>query len=143
MVIGKVDLELSRLLLDVIPQIMRSIRGSMRDFTASNLTVPQFRALAYVSMQPCTGKQLAEWQGVSLPAISRMVDYLVKRRLLVRTADRADRRQVQLHLSKKGKQEFECLRKALQMQLAERMVTLKESDKRTLAAGLTVLTERF
>jgi len=143
MAVAKKDIELSGVLLDVIPLIMRSIRGSMRDFTGSNLTVPQFRALAFVSLQPCSNKQLADWQGVSLPAVSRMVEYLVKHRLLVRTADRSDRRQVQLHLSKHGKEQFERLRKALQLQLARRVATLNEPDRATLAAGLAVLKGLF
>ena len=143
MAITKKDLELSGMLLHVIPQIMRSIRGSLRGVAGSNLTVPQFRALAYVSLHPCSNKQLAGWQGVSLPAVSRMVDYLVKRRLLVRTPDPSDRRQVRLQLSKKGKEQFERLRQALQRQLAERIMTLNDPKKRMLAAGLTVLEELF
>lgn len=143
MAITKTDLELSKLLLDVIPQIMRTIRGAMRDFKESDVTVPQFRALGFVSLQSCTNKQLAEWQGVSLPAMSRMVDYLVKRRLLVRTADKSDRRRVQLQLSKKGKTEFERLLKALEVTLAERITVLDGSKKTTLAAGLAVLKGLF
>jgi len=143
MAIPQTDLELSKALLDLIPRIMRSYRVSMREFTGPQLTVPQFRALAYVALAPCSNKQLADWQGVSLPAVSRMVEYLVKHRLLVRTADRSDRRQVQLHLSKHGKEQFERLRKALQLQLARRVATLNEPDRATLAAGLAVLKGLF
>jgi len=139
MAIPQTDLELSKALLDLIPRIMRSIRVSMREFTGPQLTVPQFRALAYVALAPCSNKQLADWQGVSLPAMSRMVECLVKRKLLVRTVDRNDRRQVQLQLSKKGRDQFERLRHALQLELSARITTLDEQKKRTLADGLTVL----
>jgi len=139
----KEDLELSKLLIEVIPQIMRSVRSLVRQIEGSTLTVPQFRVLAYVALQPCTNKQLAEWQGVSLPAMSRMVDSLVRRKLLIRTQDRIDRRQVQLQLSRKGKNEFERLRKALQIKLAEHIKILGESDKKVFASGLSVLKELF
>lgn len=139
----KDDLELSKLLIEVIPQIMRSVRRLAREIEGATLTVPQFRVLAYVALQPCTNKQLAEWQGVSLPAISRMVDSLVRRKLLVRSQDTIDRRQVQLQLSKKGKNELERLRKSLQIKLAEHIKMLEESDKKVFAAGLTVLKELF
>jgi DNA-binding MarR family transcriptional regulator len=139
----KQDLEQADRLLQVIPPIMRSIRGYMRDFRRSNLTVPQFRVLGFVSLQPCTSKQLADWQGVSLPAMSRMVDNLVKRRLLQRRPDTADRRRHQLRLSRQGAAVFRRLRDALQAKLAERIAGLKAPDRKALAAGLIVLEELF
>ena len=137
------DLHLSRLLLEVIPPIMRSLRAYVRDIERSTLTVPQFRVLGFVSLQPCNNKQLADWNGVSLPAMSRMVDVLVKRKLLTRTPDTVDRRQVQLRLSKKGEVEFKRLHKTVQAKLAERMTHLTARDKKTLAAGLVELKELF
>lgn len=115
----------------------------MRDVKGSALTVPQFRALGFVSLQACTTKQLADWQGVSLPAMSRMVDHLVRRRLLVRLPDTVDRRQVKLQLSGKGKAEFERLRKALQSGLAKGIMRLRDTDKRAMEAGLTVVKDLF
>src|SRR5258708_20267385 len=117
----KKDLELSRHLLAVIPLIMRSIRAMMRDFEGSNLTVPEFRGLGFVWLQPCNNKQLADWQGVSLPAMSRMVDYLVRRKLLLRTPGTSDRRQIQLRLSRKGDVEFKRLYRAVQINMAGHM----------------------
>ncbi len=135
------DLDLSGLLLDSMPPILRAIRETMRNTKDSQLTVPQFRVLGYVSLQSCTNKQLADWQGVSLPAMSRMVDCLVRRELLIRTADTVDRRQVNLQLSKRGKEEFERLRLHVQTALAERLAALSKADRATVAAGLTALKE--
>ena len=137
------DADLSGLLLDAIPLVLRAIREAMRDRRDSRLTVPQFRVLGFVSLQSCTNKQLADWQGVSLPAISRMVDCLVKRELLIRTADTVDRRQVKLQLTKKGKDEFERLRSHVQATLADRLVVLPKAEKSTVASGLTALKEIF
>ena len=137
------DRALSRQLLDTIPHIMRAIRGTLRDVNAASLTVPQFRVLAFVSLQSCTNNQLADWQGVSLPAMSRMVDYLVRRHLLVRIPDRVDRRRVQLRLSKKGRAEFEALHRAVQFRLAERIMGLSAKQKASLAVGLNVLRKLF
>ncbi len=135
------DLDLSGLLLDSMPPIVRAIREAMRNIKDSQLTVPQFRVLGYVSLQSCTNKQLADWQGVSLPAMSRMVDCLARRELLIRTADTVDRRQVKLQLSKRGKDEFERLREHVQTTLAERLAALSKADRATVAAGLTALRE--
>lgn len=137
------DIEMSSLLLDIIAPIVRVIRACMRDVPGSSLTVPQFRVLGYVSLNPCTKKQLADWQGVTLPAMSRMVDHLARRRFLITRRDTADRRQVQLALSEKGRAEFERLRALLRLKLAERIAPLAERDKQALEAGLVALKELF
>jgi len=137
------DREISRLLLGTIPHMMRSVRLAMRDAKRSRLTVPQFRVLGCVSLAPCTGKQLADWQGVSVPAISRMVDCLVRRQLLLRTPDTADRRQVQLRPTQKGRKEFQRLHESVQARLAERIATLDAPKKKSLKTGLTILGELF
>src|SRR5690348_9840758 len=124
-----IDLEISARLLDALPPVIRAIRSAMIHQEGNRFTVPQFRVLGFVSLQPCTSKQLAEWQGVSLPAMSRMVSCLCRRRLLIRKPDMNDRRQVHLRLSAKGKQEFERLRKSIEASLAERVATLDEAQK--------------
>ncbi len=141
--ITKTDLDISGSLLDAMPPVIRAVRAAMRDFKGANLTVPQFRVLGFVSLQPCTSKQLAEWQGVSLPAMSRMVNHLVRRQLIVRTPDISDRRLVQLRLSAKGKNVFKRLRKAIETSLAARIATLGQSEKRALGTGLIALEELF
>jgi DNA-binding MarR family transcriptional regulator len=137
------DLHISSRLLDALPPVIRAIRAAMIHHEGTRYTVPQFRVLGFVSLQPCTSKQLAEWQGVSLPAMSRMVAYLVRRRLLQRKPDTIDRRCVQLQLSVKGKQEFERLRRSIEASLAERVAALPDTQKRSLATSLTVLGELF
>jgi DNA-binding MarR family transcriptional regulator len=94
-------------------------------------------------LQPCTSKQLAEWQGVSVPAMSRMVACLVRRKLLVRKPDAYDGRCVQLQLSTKGKQEFKLLRRSLETELASHIAALESGKKNSLAESLTVLEELF
>ncbi|BAU49199.1 MarR family transcriptional regulator [Sulfurifustis variabilis] len=140
---SETDRALSGDLLDVIPPIIRVVRAAMRDLKTSRLTVPQFRVLGFVSLQPCTSKQLAEWHGVSVPAMSRMVSYLVRRKLLVRRPDAADRRQVQLRLSAQGEAVFRQLRTAIEARIARHVAALARSDKRALATGLAALQELF
>lgn len=143
MAITKIDLAVSSSLLSALPPIIRAIRATLRDFEDGSLTAPQFRVLGFVSLRPCTSKQLAEWQGVSLPAMSRMVSCLVQRRLLVRTPDTLDRRQVQLRLSTQGDNKFKRLRTAIELDLAARIATLGKPEKHALDAGLTALEELF
>jgi DNA-binding MarR family transcriptional regulator len=134
---------LSVLLLDVLPPLIRAIRAAMREYRGARFTVPQFRVLGFVSLQPCTSKQIAEWQGVSVAAMSRMVGTLVRRGMLRRTPDVADRRQIELRLSRRGKNEFARLRQAIEAALAARLALLPAARKRALGTGLTALEELF
>ena len=143
MAITKTNLAISSSLLGALPPITRAIRAALRDFEGGRLTALQFRVLGFASLRPCTSKQFAQWQGVSLPAMSRMVNCLVRRRLLVRTPDAFDRRQVQLRLSAQGKDKFGRLHTAIEARLATRITTLAKSEKYVLGTGLIVLEELF
>lgn len=140
---NQVDLDIGSRLLDALPPIIRAIRSAMIRHKGSRYTVPQFRVLGFVSLQPCTSKQLAEWQGVSLPAMSRMVGCLVRRKLLLRKPDTQDRRCIQLQLSTKGKHEFKLLRNSIETELATRVAVLENGKKQSMAESLTVLEELF
>ena len=69
----------ARELFDTLPLGMRIIRQHMRRHR-SGLTVPQFRTLYYVSTSSgCSLSAAADFIGLSLPAMSRLVDWLVER----------------------------------------------------------------
>lgn len=139
----RTDLDISNQLLDALPPVIRAIRTAMMRHEGARFTVPQFRVLGFVSLQPCTSKQLAEWQGVSVPAMSRMVACLVRRRLLTRKTDMNDRRQVHLRLSAEGRKEFGRLRKSIETSLAERVATLQEAQKHSLRESVVMLQGLF
>src|SRR3954451_15009485 len=83
-------------LLDTVPLVMRVIRTHMRRHR-SGLSVPQFRTLCFVSTS--SGSSLsaaADFIGLSLPAMSRMVDGLVGGELLMRETADNDRRSIRL-----------------------------------------------
>ena len=50
-----------------------------------------------------TASQLARYLGVSKPAVSQIVDSMVRAKLVTRKPATADRREVHLHLTKKGR----------------------------------------
>src|SRR5262245_43856422 len=110
-------LECARHLLEVIPRAMRSIRTEMRRKAQPELTVPQFRVLARLSISPATNGEVAEWIGVSVPAMSRMVELLARRGYVQKERQSEDRRQVRLLLSAKGKSHFLKIRGQAQRSL--------------------------
>jgi len=133
-----------RLLLEFIPLAMQSIRRDMRSQRAPDLSVPQFRALAFVRHHP--GASLSDTAahiGLGLPAMSALIDGLVRRGLLQRQTDALDRRRVTLALSRTGAEMLERARAAAQSFLDARFAVLSSAQRRTVARALLLLRPLF
>jgi DNA-binding MarR family transcriptional regulator len=133
------DSELSEDYLETIPKAMRTIRMEMRRHRDSDLTMPQFRILAQLWQGPCNNKCLAEQIGVSVAAISRMVQGLVSRDLILRLPSQGDRREVLLGLSKEGIKTFQNIRKKARFRIGDQLKKLSAKEKQALKSGLEVL----
>src|SRR5574337_80853 len=91
-------------ILDTVPAIMQFIRVEMRRHRSLDISVPQFRVLTFVERNPGGSvSAAAERVGLSLPAMSRLIDGLVARDLLVREESDTDRRRVTLRRSGSGR----------------------------------------
>lgn len=113
------------LLMELAPLIMRVMRQEMATHSATELSVPQFRALRFVGRQPGGSlSALAERLGASLPAASKLVDRLVDIDLLARATDPRDRRQVTLELTDRGRVALHAAHSAAQQRLAEQLAAL-------------------
>jgi MarR family transcriptional regulator for hemolysin len=72
-------------LMDTAPQIMQAIRVEMRRGRGSDISIPQFRTLAFIQRNPDSSlSNLAEHLGLTLPSVSKLVDGLVKQELIIR-----------------------------------------------------------
>lgn len=131
--------ELARLILETVPQSMRTIRNEMRKSSKDVLTVPQFRVLNRLSKNPHTNGDLAEWMGVSAPSMSRMVELLVKRGLIRRKQSGPDRRQLALTCTQKGMDMTSQIRESVQKSLTQKLSLLSADDVRALECGLRIL----
>jgi DNA-binding MarR family transcriptional regulator len=137
------DHDYVRLILEVVPQTMRSIKTEMRAAAKQELTVPQFRVFNRLSKSVTTNSELAEWMGVTAPTMSRMVDGLVKRKLVRRLVPEGDRRQVLLELTERGKVTFAEIAGEVREKFAVRIAGLNPDEKRGLESGLRILSELF
>jgi DNA-binding MarR family transcriptional regulator len=99
-----IDLEESaRKLLGVVPIIMQDIRSEMRRRRSLDLTVPQFRALAFVNRNEGSSLwEVAHHMGLTPPSTSRLVDGLITRGLMARNDHPTDRRRVRLTVTGPG-----------------------------------------
>ena len=133
----------ARELLDTVPMGMRVIRRHMRRHR-SGLTVPQFRALCYLTTAPGTSlSAVADFVGLSLPAMSRLVDGLVDKGLMQRRPCSDDRRQVRLSITPPGEAAVTEARQLAQARLAEAVAPLTQPQRAALMGTMALLREIF
>ena len=85
--------ETAHQVLDVIPLVMRTIRSEFRSQRSTELSVPQFRTLAFLrNNDGASLSSLANHLGLTLPSMSKLVDGLVSRGFVARTEHQGDRR---------------------------------------------------
>jgi DNA-binding MarR family transcriptional regulator len=135
------DFDIASLFLEIVPKAMREIRIEMRRSRDTELTVPQFRILAHLWREPTNLCALAESQGVSGAAMSRMVDWLAKHLFVEKVQDQIDRRLISVQLTAHGKKSFEMNRHLTRVSFEKRIQSLSMSEKKKLAAGLSSIKE--
>ena len=131
-------------ILEAVPAVMRFIRSQMRCHRGSALSVPQFRALLFLSRNPgAILSALAEFLGLSLPAASRLVEGLVGKKFVARRIPPGNRRQVVLSVSARGQRTVDAARQATERRLAEVVAPLRSEERMAIRRALRTLREEF
>lgn len=137
----------AKAVLRVVPLVMKTVRAEMRACPAcraASLSVPQFRTLNFIDKN--TGASLsdvAEHIGVTLPAMSRLVDGLVERKLLTRTGHAGDRRKLVLRLTCKGMTLLQAAHKSTEASIASRLAALNGEELAEVASVMVMLRPLF
>lgn len=129
-------------LLETVPRLMRRIRRAMRAEVTGDptMTVPQLRALLYVRRHPGRSlSALAEQLGMTLPACSMLAERLVRAGRLERTVDPAERRRVQLRLTRDGVEDVARAQRQARAWLTRGLAGLPAADLVRLEAALELL----
>ena len=131
-------------MIETIPLVMQFMRRQMRKASSKHLSIPQLRTLNFISKheQPslsCT----AEFIGLSLPAMSRLVDALVKTGLVPRRACADDRRHVRLAVTKTGQAALDESWNSTRARLAEEVAAMSPQQRETISAAMDVLRTAF
>jgi MarR family transcriptional regulator for hemolysin len=130
--------------LDLIPLIMQSIRIEMRRQRGLDLSVPEFRALAFISMNPGTSlSHVAEHIGVALPSMSKIMDDLVDNKFVTRQTAPDDRRRIHLDLTPEGHAMLERARVGAKAALAEMLRPLSPEDRQNVTNAMKALRPVF
>ncbi len=136
--------EAARELLEVVPVIVKDIRSEMRSRRSPDLTVPQFRTLAFVDRNKGTSlSAVANHMGLTLPSTSRLVDGLLARGMLTREDNPADRRRVKLGVTNHGLIVLETSRRGTLTYLTDKIASLSSEDREAIIKAMKAMRSVF
>lgn len=130
--------------LDAVPAAMDGIRAAMRLHVGGQMSVPQFRCLAFVARDPGTSiGAVAAFLGVTMPTASAMVDRLMRAGEVASRVSSQDRRRLELELTPAGQAHLRRIRRDARAELAQALSTCNDTDRQQLCQGLDVLQRVF
>lgn len=136
--------ETARALMETNPRVMQAIRRELRSLRSEDLSVPQFRVLNYLNGHPDTSlSPVAEYVGLTLPSMSRLVDGLVERGLVARKTCGEDRRKIVLNLSSRGGELLQSNYSRALASLASKINLLSPVEKDTVFEAMRILARLF
>jgi DNA-binding MarR family transcriptional regulator len=104
------------------------------------LTVPQFRAMRYVSRHRGTGlTPLAEHLGMSTSSASALVERLVRSGMVERETDPDERRRIRLEASPAGAEVVARAQLGTRAWLSGELARLDPDERRALASALDLI----
>jgi len=134
----------AREILETVPLVMRFIRDQVRQCRTAGLSLPQFRALIFLSRAKNSSlSAVAGHLGLSLPAMSRLINGLVDDRLVERQLVSTNRRQIALTLTARGGAMVEKARGEIRSQLAGSLKNLPAAEQKTVQRAMRVLHKVF
>jgi DNA-binding MarR family transcriptional regulator len=136
--------ESARELLEVIPAVMRDIRSEMRSRRSPNLTVPQFRALAFVDTNKGSSLlEVANHMGLTPPSTCRLMDGLIARGMMTRQDNPNDRRRVKLTVTSSGQAILKASRMGTLVYLSDKLSGVTAGDRKVIVKAMKTLRSVF
>ena len=130
--------------METVPAVMRFLRTEMRRHGTPFLSVPQFRVLGFLYRHPGASlSSAAEHLGVTCPTASVLVDRLVRRGLVDRTAYPQERRRIALTLTATGAQHLQQARDATRARVANLLAGLSAGELHKIEESVTLLGKVF
>lgn len=134
----------ARELLEVMPMVMQDLRRSLRSHSTPDLRFPELRSLVFLRHNPGSNlTDLAEYIGVSLPSMSKLVDSMTYRGLIDRQPDAEDRRRVRLGLTEDGRATLDTALEAVKASFVSKLTLLERGDIDLIHRGLQHLHRLF
>jgi DNA-binding MarR family transcriptional regulator len=134
----------ARELMETVPQIIQAIRVEMRLGRGANISIPQFRTLRFIQRHLDSSlSDIADHLGLTLPSASKLVDGLVKQKLVNRQESATDRRRLTLGLTQSGESIVNIARANAQASLAKKLSVLSDDELDTVMRAMELLRPLF
>ena len=134
----------SRELLNVVPPIMRTIKGKWKKGPIKGVTNTQFRTLMFIRKNPGTSLQdVARHLGLTSPTTSTTVDDLVSNQLVLRAPSLKDRRKITLTITESGQKSLDGLFEQSRNDLTAHLAPLTAEQRAIVYQGLKFLAPLF
>jgi DNA-binding MarR family transcriptional regulator len=134
----------AREILETVPLVMRFIRDQVRRRRTTGLSLPQFRTLAFLGrMNNASLSAAAEHLGLSLPAMSRLINGLVGHRLVERQTVLTNRRQIALALTVRGRATLEKVRNEIRLRLTDSLEIVPTGEQKAVQRAMQILHRIF
>lgn len=134
----------AREILDTVPLVMRFIRDQVRYRRTAGLSLPQFRTLIFLRrVRNSSLSAVACHLGLSLPAMSRLINGLVDDRLVERQTVSTNRRQIALTITARGRVTLEKARGEIRLRLAGSLKNLPLAEQKVVQRAMRVLHRAF
>jgi DNA-binding MarR family transcriptional regulator len=131
-------------IIEITPRLVRLLRQDLRRHSAGLFTEPQFRVMAYLFREgPQCLSALADYQGVSLPTMSKLIQGLESRDLVSRQRDPEDRRRVMLDLTDEGEVAYEGLLRHTENHIVDWISEADAEQRREIVGAFESLDEMF
>jgi DNA-binding MarR family transcriptional regulator len=138
------SIQTSALVMDIVPLLMRLMRNKFREKRMGELSMAQFRTLAFIDGNPGASlSEVASHIGLGLPSMSKLIDRLVTRNLITRDMHAQDRRRICLALTRLGRRELDEAYRHAQTFFAGKFSRLSEGERTRVADALRLLRTLF
>jgi DNA-binding MarR family transcriptional regulator len=132
--------ECAAAVLETVPHLMRVIRKQVRSQSNPDLSMPQFRTLAFIGRNAgAMLSDVAAFLALTPPAASKLVDGLFSAGLLAREIGSRDRRRVALRLTASGKRKFDAAVREAEAYLSARIEQLEPQVRGEVLRSMTAL----
>lgn len=130
--------------LEVLPGVMNAVRTGMRRQLQGALSVPQFRCMNFIDLNPGVSVgEVAAFLGVTMATASAMVDRLVRAGYATTCVSAQDRRRAVLKLSKPGKALLAQIRQGARRDLAVALGGRSADELQRVSDALMILRHVF
>ncbi|MBW4436448.1 MAG: MarR family transcriptional regulator [Pleurocapsa minor GSE-CHR-MK-17-07R] len=133
---------LAKLMIDVVPRIMRSMSGDVRDASAET-TDTQMAVLYILGDRNLSLTSLAEYMSVSTAAMTKTITTMEERGWVTRLRSTVDKRQVSISVTPEGFRARQVLEEHVASQLVGILSRLDDTEQRLLMAGFQTLRSLF